>query len=105
MRCARKSFDERTRAEDAAVHDARAFCCSPKSEHRLAGEMENGIESVDIRRLARHQASGAHVLRTARERNNFPSATRGQTCRTATDEARSTGDTEPHQLKRRCIQR
>jgi hypothetical protein len=93
------------RAEDAAVHDARAFCRGPKPEHRLAGEMEDSIESIDIRRFTRNEEPGSWVPRMTTEWHDVPTPCRSELPGPTADEAGCPGDTQAHGQNVRCNQR
>jgi hypothetical protein len=105
VRGTRESFDERTRAEDAAIHDARAFCRGPKSEHRLSGQMKDSIKSVNVSSFPRNKGPAACVARMATERHDIPTPRGGELRGPTTDEAGCPGDAQAHGQNVRCNQR
>ena len=105
MRCLRKSFDKGTCAEDAAIHDARALCRGPKSEHRLSGQMKDSIKSVNVRSFPRNKGPAACVAGMATERNDVPTPRGGELRGPTADEAGCPGDAQAHGQNVRCNQR
>ena len=75
------------------------------AEHGLAGEMENGIESIDIRRFTRNKEPGSCVPRMTTEWHDVPTPCRSELPGPTADEAGCPGDTQAHGQNVRCNQR
>ena len=104
MRRAGETFGYGARAQHAALHDAATLLGGPTSDHRLAGQMQDGIKTVHVGRFARHEAARALIAWLAGKRNDFPSLRHGKTRHLPADESRSPCDSEPHGQKVRRIQ-